>query len=384
MLHLITGGTGASKTLNAIKLACEDETFKDRQVFYYGIPECTVQGWKEITLEELHKWHEYPKGSVFIIDEAQEVFPLAPSGAHVPDYIMKLFRNRRLGIDIILITIDPTLLHAHVRKAVKFHHHIERPFNSDKATWYSYQKCETNPLHFGTLKQADTRRVKLDKKYFGLYKSAEQHTDKRVIPKYYYTIAIGAVFILLGFLWTSKNFKEQMTPQEQPKTAQSQAPKSQTRSKFGLNNNRRSNEPETVEQYITKGIPRIPDIPKSAPMFDEVTKVKDYPREQCLMSQDQTRCTCYTQQATKTDVSVETCKHYVKNGFPFDPYKEPKRNNEIFGGGGRVSAISHDTTAPTRPIRGAITNKYAQIRVPKREQPYRRPRASDTDFVRIN
>jgi len=363
MLYLLTGLTGASKTLNAIKLACEDSTFADRQVYYYGIQDCTVPGWKELTLDQLRTWYELPTGSVVVVDEAQEVYPVAPNGSTVPEDIMKLFRNRRLGIDLIFVTIDPTLLHFHVRKAVKFHYHLERPDNSGTATWYCYQKCETNPLNGYTLKYADTRRVKLDQKYFGLYKSAEQHTEKRRIPRYFFHILFFSFLILIAAYITYQAFK----PDSNESVQSSSNPRSTSQKSTSLLSSRKR-QPLTIDEYIEQHKPRLKDIPKSAPIFDDVTKVNDYPRPQCIYKPSNNSCICYTQQATRMDVSFDTCNHYVFVGFSFDysqkPYTQTQRSQRV-----QLGETSSRARALTNAFPSVHQNPSVQLRTRENSRP---------------
>ena len=56
MLYLFTGSPGSSKTINIIKLICENEQFKNRPVYYYNVKEVTLKYKDEEGIE--HPWHE--------------------------------------------------------------------------------------------------------------------------------------------------------------------------------------------------------------------------------------------------------------------------------------------------------------------------------------
>ncbi len=83
--------------------------------------------------------------------------------------------------------------------------------------------------------------------------------------------------------------------------------------------------------------PRIPQVPSSAPIYDELTRPVSFPRLYCMSSTDPatyarefgrmahavvngtpTVCQCYTQQSTRVETDFAFCMRVVENGF-FDP-----------------------------------------------------------------
>jgi zona occludens toxin len=100
--------------------------------------------------------------------------------------------------------------------------------------------------------------------------------------------------------------------------------------------------PLTPDQYIAARIPRVPDSPSSAPIYDQVTQAVSYPKTFCVSSKDQQLierasskmtlgykdgrlqgCRCNTQQGSKIEISFDVCMATVENGF-FDPAKPDK------------------------------------------------------------
>jgi hypothetical protein len=109
---------------------------------------------------------------------------------------------------------------------------------------------------------------------------------------------------------------------------------------------------ESVEQYQAKYIPRITDLPHTAPVFDKLTQVKTFPRPQCLYRWRNNVCKCYTQQATPLDVSHDMCMHIVKNGW-FNPFKEESSEPAESERGTRPLAgdpVPSEPLTPRQPI----------------------------------
>ncbi|MEX5452443.1 zonular occludens toxin, partial [Stutzerimonas stutzeri] len=99
----------------------------------------------------------------------------------------------------------------------------------------------------------------------------------------------------------------------------------------------KSDAPESVASYIGRRVPRIPQLPSSAPIYDELTRPVSFPRLYCMSSTDPatyarefgrmahavvngtpTVCQCYTQQSTRVETDFAFCMRVVENGF-FDP-----------------------------------------------------------------
>ncbi|MEO3956924.1 hypothetical protein ABH309_21005, partial [Chromobacterium piscinae] len=72
-------------------------------------------------------------------------------------------------------------------------------------------------------------------------------------------------------------------------------------------------------------IPRMPGVPDSAPLYDDLAKPRTFPRlAGCMASA--TRCTCVTQQGTAiSDMPEGTCRQYVERS-QFDPYQDPQQD----------------------------------------------------------
>lgn len=117
-------------------------------------------------------WLWAEPGDVIVIDECQRCFRPMSSGRRVPGYVARLERHRHYGIDFIVITQHPQLLHTNVRNLVGRHRHVRRLFGRSQTLVYEWDHC-SNPDRY---KNATTTRWPHDKNAFKLYKSAEVHT----------------------------------------------------------------------------------------------------------------------------------------------------------------------------------------------------------------
>jgi hypothetical protein len=93
--------------------------------------------------------------------------------------------------------------------------------------------------------------------------------------------------------------------------------------------------------------PRVDGLPWSAPMFDKL-EVQAQPRLYCVADENG-GCLCETEQGTRYDEPVKTCRAIVANGVynPFIPPPDPSKATASDGGGhesdgGSVTSRSAD------------------------------------------
>lgn len=329
MITLITGTPGSSKTLNALDLILNDPAFKDRPVYFYNVtllkPGLDL-GWKTIDLDQARTWYDLPEGSVIVLDECQDLFPPEKFGNKVPEHIRQLNTHRHLGIDLVLITQHPKLIDTKVRRLVGQHFHYKRQFGLQSATRFTFQECADDPNDYFAQKGATKTRKRFNKKLYGLYKSAEVHTHKRKIP--WLVWGLLALLIVTGYLIYSvvNNFGQaDAKPIDEPQdTTSFLAPPGQP---APVPRNDDANGTLTREQYLEQWTPRLKSVPHSAPVYDEVYKVRDFPRPQCILREETDTCRCFTQQATPLDLPSGQCRDIVAHGY-WDPTRKPPEDNQ--------------------------------------------------------
>ena len=184
MLYLMTGLMGSGKTLNAIKYVNEDKAFQGRKIYYCRIQLTEIGkkrlGWTEVSDEEIMNWRDYPPGTVFVIDECDHIFPQRTKDK-MPEYIRELKESRKRGIDFVFITQNAMQMDVFVRRNIGHYIHFERRFGADNTKRLQWSKY-VNPEDKFEVHKAEKDKIKLDKKYFGWYESAEQHTHVKRLP----------------------------------------------------------------------------------------------------------------------------------------------------------------------------------------------------------
>lgn len=329
MIHLITGIPGASKTLNVIAYIDSNSDFKNRPVFYIRIKELTLP-WIELDENGIRDWQALPDGSIVVIDEAQYLFPTRDPKKPLPEFILALSEHRHRGFDFFVLTQSPMLLDAGFRRFVGKHWHFERVFGMQSAKRFEWEKCQSDVDDFFVRKQAVITRIPFNKKYFGVYKSAEIHTVKRKIPlKVFAPFLLLAVIVGAGWWHFHDRFSSPTIEPVKEKINETIQPSS-----IGLNafNSEKKNRPLTQAEYLELNTPRIADIPSSAPIYDELTKPRTFPKMQCMRSESTGFCQCYTQQASQLNISQPACNSIVDHGY-FDNTKPDQPEPSAEGAG---------------------------------------------------
>ncbi|MFG3696292.1 zonular occludens toxin domain-containing protein [Stutzerimonas stutzeri] len=380
MLYLRTGLPGSGKTLNTIR-EIELEFGPDpkhpqrelRTVYYYGIPDLDVSKlkckWVEFDTPE--EWYNLPDGSIIVIDEAQRIFGAQDGRKARPEKVTRFETHRHQGFDIFLITQHPSLLMSPVRKLVGKHVNMYRPYGGKRLMRHEYEFCIDSPEKRSNFKMAQERRIKLDPKYFGVYKSATVHTHTFKLPNYVWYIPALLLFIFGGVVYVYKLY----APADSDKPAPVAAAPVETAvasASPSLNDRPASaaSSPQVVtpEQFVESFEPRIADVPATAPRYDRLTEPKAVPRLICAASWDpimvnnaldrgfnvgsrdgrQFSCQCYTQQMTRYSTSADFCLAAVEYG-QFDDTR-PDRSQAA----GSQNVFNADRQASTASATGRV------------------------------
>jgi zona occludens toxin len=347
VITLLTGVPGSGKTLNAIRMVDKEWGESNRDIYYRGIRELSADlGWTEISDSDLQNWWTFPDGSIFVIDEVQQVWPRRSPNHPAPEAVSRLDTHRHRGFDFYIISQKPKNFDFEIRGYVGRHLHFERGYGREGTRQLEWQTACDDPDDYHRRQEANVTRIKFDKSYYSKYHSAEVHTFKKRIPKQFYVFG-GAVFLtLFAFGFAFNNIMSRM---DEPQSAQSVNPLTdQTNSDSGLFSGLPTGSPnreqvKTTEEYLAERVPRIEGMDWSAPIYDGVIEVKTWPRPQCIRSERTLQCKCYTQQATPLDVPQELCDSVVDGGF-FDHTREER------GEWARVQAQPPAPIAPSPPV----------------------------------
>lgn len=318
MIYLTTGANGAGKTLLTLKDVRAQQLKENRPVYYHGFEmdeaKAAEFGWKEFDPKD---WQSLPDGSICIMDECQNEFPLRRSGSDVPDYIQAIaqFRRKR-GFDFWMICPHPSLIDVFVRRLIdkpSWHRHLKRAFGADLVSVLRFSAPDMKCEEPGAGARGEVSMVAYPKEVYSWYRSSSLHTGKKKIPRAVYVLAACAIAVPSAMYFAITGLYSNAT--KQAKTAEP-VPGTNAPGAPGQNV-RQGSQVMTAAEYVDARTARLKDFPHTAPAYDDVTKPTEAPYPAACVQMGKT-CKCYTQQATLLQVSGAVCVQIVQQGFFMD------------------------------------------------------------------
>jgi len=350
MLVIRTGKPGHGKTLNTIREVDQKAHAEGRVVYFHNInglkPDQLQAQWFEF--EDPEKWFELPNDSIIVVDEAQGWFGARDPRARPPEHITRFETMRHQGHEVHLVTQDPRYLDVHLRRLCNTHIHYWRVFKSAQLLRFESEVVVEKVELKTSFKDADKKSLRLDKRYFDAYTSsnAKHHFQAKIPTKF-----ILAICVLIGAGILVYRAYERYDTEKVALEAASSAPAGsmvdQVRDTVGAfirpSADSEQAAPLTVEQYLGKRVPRVQDLPASAPVYDGLTAPQTFPKPVCIATTDReliarnykrmqvgdsdeglTGCRCNTQQGTRLEVSFGFCMSVVQNGYFDDTKPDPE------------------------------------------------------------
>lgn len=358
MIYLFTGNMGTGKTSRVVsmilnnedglfKMKLEDGTEVDRPLYFCHIDGLDKRKFNahELTEEEIMSAplrDIIPQGAVLIVDEAHYTYPVRAAGRPVPPYIQELTELRHYGHTVILMTQHPSQLDVFVRNLVSKHTHLERKAVGMKQ--YSWYKCVTSLDNPAGVTGVESSSWKPPKEAFKYYKSSSQHQKfKKNIP-----LAVWALVAIFGFMaWKGYNvyqIYQQGTGQSEVVQSVSDSSASEPQA-ITETDQPRSQQDINSNLKPTDFVPVLAEKPESKPIYDNVRQVKTFEYIAGCVEGGNSGCTCYSDQGTPLkEITKTMCKDYVRNGLPFNPYKDKTQ-----------------TTQATQPQNQAKSNDNSQV-----------------------
>lgn len=358
MIYLFTGNMGTGKTSRVVsmilnnedglfKMKLEDGTEVDRPLYFCHIDGLDKRKFNahELTEEEIMSAplrDIIPQGAVLIVDEAHYTYPVRAAGRPVPPYIQELTELRHYGHTVILMTQHPSQLDVFVRNLVSKHTHLERKAVGMKQ--YSWYKCVTNLDNPAGVSGVESASWKPPKDAFKYYKSSSQHQKfKKNIP-----LAVWALVAILGFMaWKGYNvyqiYKQGSGQSEEVQSVSDSSASEQQ----AINETDQPKSPQDINSNLKPEdfVPTLAEKPESKPIYDNVRQVKTFEYIAGCVEGGNSGCTCYSEQGTPLkEITKTMCKDYVRNGLPFNPYKDKTQ-----------------TTQATQPQNQAKSNNNSQV-----------------------
>lgn len=309
-ITLITGLPGHGKGLYSLDIVNKLEKSSRRPVYYHNIKDLNLK-WH--SMDDPREWINCPEGSIIVLDEAWQTFPLRPNAQIPPDYIAQLATHRHKGFDIFIITQQPTQLDTFVRKLIDKHFHVVRKFGSESANVHEFVGLNSDPQK--SRKNSIKHSYKYNKEIYNWYKSAEVHTVKTKRPMRIYMLwfVIPLILLVSGFFINQKlnpktgdiatDMKKQFTVDGGAVDA------------LQNENLHQQQQQKPVLTYIESHTAELFDFPHTAPAFIEVIKPVTAPYPAACVIMKSRGCRCYTQQGTRLDTSKDVCMQIVEKGF---------------------------------------------------------------------
>lgn len=365
MFVIRTGFQGHSKTLNSIKEIDEKAHAEGRTVYY-----CNITAFKPdhpaikatwVEFDHPETWFDLPANAIIVIDEAQTWFRVRSQGSKVPAYASRLEIMRKDGHELHCITQSPKFIDAHMRDLCSRHIHYHRPNDGPWVKRWEFQKVQIDANQRLSFTDGESTRIGIDSAYFGCYKSVKEGTEhhfKFRVPRA--ALVLGFVALVIGGL--GFYLYDRLTGFEEASLQPLDAPESVPVESTSVPV---SDAPRTSpEQYISDRTPRIPGVPSSAPIYDDLTKPVTFPKPSCYATSDtyilhrKARtlklgdrhgrphgCACLSQQGSRMDIPFDACMDMVENGS-FDATK-PDFQQRADGGPDALRASGTPSAAPS-------------------------------------
>lgn len=368
MFILRTGLQGNGKTLNSIKELDIKAAKEGRVVYYHNItglnPASDVLKAEWIEFDDPHKWYELPLNALIVIDEAQKFFRVRPQGAAVPEYASALETMRKQGHELHCITQNPKLIDVHFRNLCNGHiHYVRGHGGSVIKRWRFETPCDIDKNKSSLERHGEATRITLDSKYFGVYKSVQDEAGHHFKFRPPRALIVFIVLCILIAVFSYRFYQGRIVKPEpviSDPVAEAQSSASVASSP--------SSEPEL--SYEQKLKPRLPDVPWSAPIYDEIRKPVAYPKPVCISTKDESLldrmsgkmtvefykgrlhgCMCNTQQGTRIEVGFASCIAYIERGV-FDHALADRSHPQIAAGQGGLAEARGSTPGPAASIYG--------------------------------
>lgn len=338
MMTLITGTPGSGKTLYAVSRIIE-EAKKGRMIF------TNIEGLKipgVYPMPDDLDWRQTPDGSLIVYDEAQqhEMFKNLGKGNSKEPIVSDMEVHRHTGHDLYFITQHPRLISSHVRSLIGEHINVHRPYGAPIASAYRWAICEENPNTKTAQGRSEANfQVPFKKEWFKYYKSATVHTHKLRIPPniikamIFLFILVGAVWILLGkttmFSKAYDGVKSggkidskaaQVQQQEKPVVHDPLTPEQRADLEA-----RQTSTAQNQTSITAMEVTYDPNRPFDN-QFVARGNVQPY-LSGCMQLKN--KCSCYTQQGSKLDVSIADCKKAITEGMPFNPFLQSQSQSPV-------------------------------------------------------
>ena len=207
MITLITGVPGSGKTLYCVDEILTPAAESGRVVYVDGIPDLLLD--HQVSPDPL-QWPDWaPEGALIVIDECQRIWRPESAGRSPHKSIAELETHRHRGLDFVILTQHPNLIHSNVRRLVGRHIHLRR--TSLGVYLYEWSECVTPDSSW---KNALVKtKWSHPKRSFGKYKSAEIHNKVKFrLPRSVFVLGFSLLSIIGLGTYLGRSILQRMHP----------------------------------------------------------------------------------------------------------------------------------------------------------------------------
>jgi len=366
---LITGLPGAAKTLRAL-LEADCLGSEGHQVYVANVRGLKRDDWKVCDPKD---WMCLPDGSVVLVDEVQDFFPMRSPSHAVPEAVQRLDKHRHRGFIFIFTCQYPKQIDFALRAFVDRHIHLRRTFGLPNSVAMELNRC-IDIDDKGDLNKSMKTTFTYPKHVYDWYESASVHNMKVRIPAKVLAFPV-LVIGFLGLCWFGyqqiSGFGEKVSGVANPLNPKPLGSQVASGTVGGDQANPLAQGASVAAARDVSSFkayqPRVDGLAFTASRYDDVSKPvrAPYPAA-CVYAAVAVRegarkgCKCYTQQGTPYPVSEGMCRDFAANGFFLDfepdgrqgsgePRERPQPRLSGGGGGGGGAAV-FEAPAPVQQV----------------------------------
>jgi len=319
-ITLLTAVPRTGKTSYAVWDMIKPAIEEGKTVYVCGIPKLQLPHIK-VDHAWIRKWHErkysenleedqlehIPPNSLIVLDEAWECWPAA-GVANAHESISHLAKHGHYGIDFLIITQKPHLLHTAVLAQVSVHKHILKKWSGAKMLeWPEYV---ANPSVKSNRDQAVTVPFKVRSEAFSLYHSGQFHTKlkQRKPLQLYFTAFLFLLMPVLFYYAYAAVTKNRAEPEAEEKIVEKQSENPSMLSALA---------PASVSVPVPALNPPPAIISPGTKKFDSIVSADyDWSGVSACLSSKNYGCVCYGQSGHRLAVPADMCESAITYGWP--------------------------------------------------------------------
>ena len=320
-ITLLTAVPRTGKTSYAVWDIIKPAIEEGKTVYVCGIPKLQLPHIK-VDHAWIRKWHErkysesieedqlehIPPNSLVVLDEAWECWPAAGI-ANAHESISHLAKHGHYGIDFLIITQKPHLLHTAVLAQVSVHKHILKKWSGAKMLeWPEYV---ANPSVKSNRDQAVTVPFKVRSEAFSLYHSGQFHTklkQRKPLQLYFALFIFALMPVIFYYAYSSIS----------------------SRSNGVLPESIAQDDPVQAEpipalftpEPLPVPLPPVITAPIKPTQFESIVSADyDWSGVSACLSSKNYGCVCYGKSGHRLAVPADMCESAITYGWPQNPKK---------------------------------------------------------------